>query len=183
MAKLTVQLNPDRTQGGMLSIFDQNGIQVGYGLSVLGKAAFDDANAHGNPTADPTLPYGDTPTGTYNILSVTGCVPPYDNTHSYGPNGVIRLDPQSGQATTGKANGRTGILIHGGDLGVGGALRRTNGCMRLRDDEMEYLLQQMTLLSPLDPVSTIEVAEMGGPSIFPCDTNSTCGEGDPPPGF
>lgn len=174
---------PDRTVGGFLLLYDNTGTQVGNGLSVLGKAAVNDATANGNPLADSKLPYGDTPTGTYNFLAITDCVPPYNNTHSYGVNGVMKLDPASGDAATAKANGRSGILIHGGDLGAGGQLRRTNGCLRLRDDEFAYLKNNINGLYPIDPITVIEVVEIGTPSAIACDINSTCGDGDPPPGF
>jgi len=183
MAKIRVQLNPDRTQGGILTIIDSTGAIVGNGLSVLAKAAVDDATAHGNPLADPTMAYGDTPTGTYNITGMPGFVFPYNNLHSYGPNGVIQLDPLSGQAAVAKANGRFGFLFHGGDPGPGGALRRTNGCMRLQNDEMAYLKDQINQLYPTDQVTTVEVSEVGVSSTIICDSNSSCGEGDPPPGF
>lgn len=116
-------------------------------------------------------------------MEITDFVPPYDDPHSYGINGVIKLDPASGDAATAKGNGRTGILIHGGELGIGGQLRRTNGCLRLRDDEFAYLKSNINNLLPIDPITIIEVLEIGTPSPIPCDLNSTCGESDPPPGF
>lgn len=184
MSKISIQLTPDRTVGGLLLLYDSVGNQVGNGLSVLGKAAINTATVNGNPTCDPNQPFGDTPTGTYNFIAITDFVPPYDNPHSYGINGVIKLDPTSGNAAIAKANGRTGILIHGGDLGPGGMLRRTNGCLRLRDDEFYYLKDKINnFLLPLDPITSVEVLEIGTPSPISCDTNSTCDEGDPPPGF
>ena len=183
MSTISVQLTADRTVGGFLLLFDSAGNQVGNGLSVLGKAAINDATSQGNPLCDPTLPYGDTPTGTYNFLSITDFVFPYNNAHSYGVNGVIKLDPATRDAAVAKTNGRTGILIHGGELGAGGQLRRTNGCLRLRDDEFLYLKNNINNLMPIDPVTFVEVLEIGAPSTITCDTNATCGESDPPPGF
>jgi hypothetical protein len=113
MSKISVQLTADRTVGGFLLLYDGGGNQVGNGLSVLGKAAINDASAQGNPFCDPTMIYGDTPAGTYNFIGITDFGPPYDNPHSYGINGVIKMDPATGDAATAKANGRTGILIHG----------------------------------------------------------------------
>src|SRR5437016_1174155 len=111
MSKIIVQLTVDRTVGGFLLLFDSTGNQIGDGLSVLGKAANNDASDHGNPLADPKFLYGDTPYGVYNFIEITDFVPPYDNNHSYGANGVIKLDPVSGDALIAKRNGRTGILI------------------------------------------------------------------------
>ncbi len=184
MSKILVQLNPDRTQGGMLSIYDSSGSQVGYSLSVLGKAAVDTATAHGNPLADPILQFGDTPAGDYDFIALTDYTPPYTDTRKYGPNGVIKLDPNGGQALIAKNNGRTGILIHGGDLNPGGSLRRTNGCLRLRNDEYNYLKTQAINLSLTDPLTVVQVYEVGSTSSsISCGTNASCDEADPPPGF
>lgn len=183
MATIDVQLTPDRTVGGFLILRDGTGAQVGNGLSVLGKAAVNTATANGNPVCDPTLKFGDTPTGDYTLLKMTEYVAPYNVSKKYGPNGVIQMDPSSGDAATAQANGRTGILIHGGDLGAGGQLRRTNGCLRLRNDEYVYLKGLINGLLPTDPVTTISVSELGTPSHLPCDNNADCDEDDPPPGF
>lgn len=182
MARIKVELNSNRTLGGILVVKKNNGQQHGYGLSVLGKAAFNDAAQHGNPLAEQIRPYGDTPTGTYRILAVTNFGSPYTDTRKYGNQGVIKLEPQTGNALIARNNGRTGILIHGGDLGAGGQLRRTNGCLRMANDELAYLKQLINELSISDPVTILEVVESGVPNA-PCFNNSTCGEGDPPPGF
>lgn len=183
MSTISVQLTADRTQGGMLTIKDHTGAQVGYGLSVLGKAAIDNAAAHGNRACDPLQLFGDTPTGSYNFLEMTEFVAPYNNAHSYGPYGVIRMDPATGDAYQAKLNGRTGILIHAGDLGPGGTLRRTNGCLRLMNEEYKYLKDQINALSVGDPLTRIDVTETGTPAAQPCADNSSCEESDPPPGF
>lgn len=181
MTKIKAELNSDRTFGGILSVIKSNGIQHGYGLSVLGKAAFDEAELHGNPAADQLQSYGDTPTGSYTVLAVVAYGPPYSDKHKYGNNGVIKLDPQTGNALTAKYNGRKGILIHGGDL-KNGQLRRTNGCLRMPNDEFAYLKGLINELSISDPVTILEVFESGNPNT-PCSDNASCGEGDPPPGF
>ena len=181
MSTIMVELNPDRTLGGELSIVRSDGTQEGYSLSVLGKAANNDAALHGNPMANQLVLYGDTPTGTYSIIEITDGT--YrGNIHSYGPNGVIKLRPTSGNAAAAAANGRTGLLIHGGDLGPGGLLRRTNGCLRLTNDEFRYLKNTILNLSIGDRADVVKVLDTGIVSTRAFN-NDTCGDGDPPFGL
>ena len=181
MSAIIVELNPDRTLGGELRIVKSDGTQEGYGLSVLGKAAYNDAGLHGNPSANQLVLYGDTPTGTYSVLEITNG--PYrGNAHSYGPNGVIKMAPTSGNAATAAANGRTGLLIHGGDLGAGGLLRRTNGCLRLSNEEFLYLKNTVLSISISDPADVVKVLDTGNVSNQSFN-NDTCGDGDPPFGL
>ncbi|OQP38619.1 hypothetical protein A4H97_18005 [Niastella yeongjuensis] len=181
MSKIVVQLNADRTLGGQLKVVNSSGAQQGFGFAALGKAANNDAAAHGNPGANQLFLFGDTPTGTYSIKTITDG--PYKgNTKSYGPNGVFKLDPVSGNAALAETNGRIGILIHGGDLGPNAQLRRTNGCLRMRNDEFLALKTLVQNLSISDPVDVLEVFE-NGTSADPSFNNDTCGDGDPPPDF
>jgi hypothetical protein len=93
------------------------------------------AKRHGNPTMDPTLPYGHLPTGTYRgVISV-----PRHPERSYGSDPVIVLNPLRGQCAVAKANGRFGLLIHGGET-RGDELRPTYGCLRLSDVAMGMLV-------------------------------------------
>lgn len=84
---------------------------------------------------------GNTPTGTYDgSVFVSTKDFPQD---SYGPWGAVRLTPTSGNALTAeRVFGRTGLLIHGGDLSRPGywrganQLRATYGCLRVSNDDM-----------------------------------------------
>jgi len=68
--------------------------------------------------------------GTYRCVAVNFAKwPP----RSYGA-AFILLDPQTGDAYLAKDNGRAGLAIHGGDPDQNGALRATEGCLRLYND-------------------------------------------------
>ncbi len=95
MSKIKVELNPNRTLGGSLSVKKSNGQPHGYGMSVLCKAAFNDATQHGNPLAEQIRQYGDTPTRTYRIITVTNYGPPYGDQSKYSNQGVIKIDQQT----------------------------------------------------------------------------------------
>src|SRR5882757_9521558 len=156
MSKLLVQLDPDRTKIGAISLIDKFGVTVQF-LSALGKASRTDATAHGNPTCSTVVVFGDTPLGEYNITGIedtsgfTG-----KKLASYGNKGRIRLDPTAGDALLAKMNGRTGLLIHG--KGKDNAFTRlivTNGCVRMLNSEIKVLIDSMIDLDLWgDPTTT-----------------------------
>lgn len=181
MASLLAQFEQDRTQVGVIGLIDGNGATV-MSYSALGKAANDTAAANGNPGALPLYPYGDTPTGMYTVGAVvcSGAGTKYPS-HSYGDVGVIPIVPLSGDALTAKNNGRTGLLIHGGDPGNGQLLRRTCGCIRMMNSELADMISKMTDLQIQgDPVQNLTVQESPSGGKGPCDDNTTCEESDPP---
>jgi len=112
---------------------DHNNVVLGP-FPARGKADSYDAEKHGNPDRYPTLPYGDHPYGSYNVVLVQADKPTF---HTYGPFFLL-LDPVSGDALKAKKNGRTGIGIHGGDPATEetpwGWLRATDGCLRTTND-------------------------------------------------
>ncbi len=86
---------------------------------------------------------GNTPVGDYDGTFGSATDFPAD---SYGTHGYVRMKPLSGNALLAEqAFGRTGILIHSGTLGGPsywrgyGALRATKGCLRVREEDMEFL--------------------------------------------
>lgn len=95
-----------------------------------------DAAAHDNPTEDATRPFGDHPFGEYRVVDVRWTVTERDR-RRYGPVRLV-LDPIAGDALKAKENGRAGLAIHGGPT-RDGALRATNGCLRVDDDTAEAL--------------------------------------------
>jgi len=106
-------------------------------------------------------------------------------TRKYGDNGAVSLVPASGDALTAQANGRTGIMIHGGALDSAGLLRRTNGCVRLSNDDMATLVGAINALGG-DALTTITIRspmlfDAGAPDE-PDDDGNPYDEGDPPPG-
>lgn len=81
--------------------------------------------------------YADTPTGTYKIKGWSKRLP-MANRAAYGPNDVLELDYQEGEA----AGKRNGIHLHGGrQEGKGGKHMRyllsvTQGCIRIYDEDI-----------------------------------------------
>ena len=121
MPTIAAELPQDRTKLGTVSLLADDGTLVAGPFAAYGRADGGTAAANGNATRSSVLPFGDTPTGTYSVpgLEATG-----DGTtrssHSYGPNGAIRLNPLTGDAATGATLGRQYLLIHGGDPNAAG---------------------------------------------------------------
>lgn len=157
-----------------------------YGpVPVLGRAARDTAKARGNPSGNPLLGYGDTPTGGYRVVNIVangaGTTRPISQ---YGQSGSLVLDPQSGEAKDAKKNGRTGLLIHAGRHAFSSvvgpeSLKPTNGCVRMLDWQLAQLIDAIrshTLVFPGDVV-----VEVGGPEGATGDIDETVNDVDPPP--
>jgi hypothetical protein len=181
MPEIVVDLPTDRTHPGTLTIQDDDGNIIAGPFDALGKSDNQAAIGHGNPTRDPTQPYGDTPTGGYNS---TGYVATGDGTafpsHSYGPNGAIVLDPTDGQAQSAEDNGRTGLLIHGGDPGSNGALRPTYGCIRLSNGDMAEVMKTCRADGNTNRCTVAQVEGAGdGPPADEAD-GGDAGASDPP---
>lgn len=146
---IQVRLHPDRDRVGTLTVY-YKGFMVAGPFSVLGRSNDGLARKHGNSTRDPLLPYGDTPTGWYRagLRSTDAYSQTYGkeysgvkNGYSFGNEGLVVLDPYSGQALQAKRppNGRVGILAHAGSLSRDGGLRPTAGCLRLSPSDMQTL--------------------------------------------
>jgi hypothetical protein len=184
MPIVVVQLPADRIQKGTLSLVADDGATVLAGpFQAYGKADGQTAAANGNSTRNTLLPFGDTPLGTYSVpgMEVTGDGTGR-STHSYGPNGAIRLNPISGDAATAAIAGRQYLLIHGGDLNGAGALRPTNGCIRLSNADMASLVNSIAVEAQITgapnscSLGTLEVSIFG-----PGGVDDGYDEGDPPP--
>lgn len=183
--KIEVKLPTDRTKTGTLKLIDEKTGLILFGpVSVLGRAASNDAKAHGNPTRDPLKPYGDTPLGTYAVVSVlsngTGTSRPVAQ---YGQSGSIRLDPTGGDAAKAKTNGRTGLLIHAGRHALSSliepkVLKPTNGCIRMRDWDMQGLIDAIRENGLLFPGKLI--MDVGSEGVT-ADIDESISDGDPPP--
>lgn len=126
---IKIILPKDRTKLGKLYIKEKEFV-------CYGKADNAGAIRRGNPSRDPLKLFGDTPTGVYRCY-VTGPLKP---PRTYGIHKVIYLGPVSGNAKKAEKNGRSGLLIHGGDLGSGGRLRPTFGCIRVSNEDMKEIL-------------------------------------------
>ena len=143
---------PHRGRPGGLVALDDDG-NVIHRCYVLGKADGQEAARRGNPTRNPLLPFGDTPTGLWRCVRGDVVAP----ASTYGTNAVIRLEPISGDAA--KATKRKGIWLHGGAPGtaqVYGYLRPTFGCLRITDDDMRSIWM---LAATFGEPETLEVKE------------------------
>ncbi len=175
---IVVKLNPDRTKGGELLVVDKNQRLIAGPFPTLGKAANNTAARKGNPEASQVLPFGDTPSGGYRMRHMTATS--HLNQSSYGPHGAIVLEPTDGNALLAQANGRTGLWIHGGAPGPNGGLRRTNGCLRLSNENMTKLISAIVEGSALPEANRCEVSEVTI-TVYPDDGGDDYDEGDPPP--
>ena len=152
-------------------------------FQTYGKADGQTAAANGNSTRNTLLPFGDTPLGTYAVpgMEVTGDGTGR-STHSYGPNGAIRLNPTDGDAATAAIAGRQYLLIHGGDLNAAGALRPTNGCLRLSNADMKSLINSIAVEAQISgPPNSCSVSVLTVSVFGPGGMDDGYNEGDPPP--
>jgi len=181
---IKVNLPADRTKTGSLTLERSDGSSLVSDLPALGKSDNARAAKANNEQRKPTLPYGDTPEGTYAVPSIvdTGAGTPYSK-RSYGPAAAIVLQPTGGEALTAAANGRVGLLIHGGDPGANGRLRATHGCIRLSNGDMDKLLKAIQDAGNNVVFNRCEVVRLsvlvGGDS----DEGAGDDESDPPPGI
>lgn len=136
---IKIELLPDRTKVGCLTLFSDNGNPICGPFPALGLADDAVALSHHNPNRDSLLPYGDTPLGTYNFSLVKSLTP----RHAYGPHGAIAIKPLGGPALIAQRNFRSGLLIHSGDAGPRYTLRPTHGAIRLFDADMELLMHHL----------------------------------------
>ena len=144
---LNVLLPKNRNHPGRLRI-EVSGIPkaefpiLGRGSTKVGK------KPTGNPSLNPYLYAGNTPTGTYTSQGLE------DTSHweqsSYGPWGAVQLRAVSGDALVAEKLGRTGLLIHGGAPGRFEGFRSTLGCLRLSNDDM-FRLRNFLLEAAEDP--------------------------------
>ncbi len=174
----------ERLSPGTLHVENERGEVVFGPVAALGRADQATAAANNNPSRDPREPYGDTPTGAYLPVGFTLKA----DEGTYGPHGVIILDPVAGDAAQAKANGRSGLLIHAGDARQSnGELRATNGCVRLSNTAMANFIRVLSYFrtvenrtpnqcSVLDTSTPVTVTETVVPA---CDNAG----GDPPPRF
>lgn len=186
MADLTinVQLPFDRTRTGLLTLTGSDGATLAGPFEVLGKSDNARAAKEGNASRDPTLPFGDTPAGTYSVPRIidTGSGTNY-SLRSYGPHEAIVLKPESGEAVDAAKNGRVGLLVHSGDLGKNGRLRATHGCLRLSNEEMKSLLDAIRAATNNDSELRCEAARVSVIVGGEADEGAGADESDPPPGI
>lgn len=147
---LRALLPRNRWNSGRLWVETSAGAILAGPWPCRGKADGQIALLHGNPSRDPTKPYGDHPTGTYKVSALIHNKPPV---RSYGPCFIL-LDPVGGEALMAEEAQRLGLAIHGGDLTAEGTLRATEGCLRVTNTTA-------TILAGLVSVGTPYICEEG----------------------
>ncbi len=179
---IEVSLPANRRQAGTMTVRDTQGTVLLANITVLGRADLSTAAKENNKTADPTKPFGHTPTGGYRVTQIfsTGDGTQYP-ADKYGPNGAIRLEPSSGTALVAKLNGRTGLLIHAGrDPGPGGKLVPTNGCLRVLNADVKRIIAAIVSSSDNAAQNRCDVVDVTvGVAEAAPDQGVT--DGDPPP--
>lgn len=147
VSRITVCFSAQREEPGTLKAFDAAGRLVSGPWPAVGKADPALAAAGGNPSCDRLQRFGDTPTGTYEVIGLLPAGSDARAVSRFGPHGILKLRPVSGEAAEADANGRTMLLIHGGD----DPLAATDGSIRVPDPAMA----EIVLLVPDDP-STLQ---------------------------
>ncbi len=137
MSRIIVELPLDRGFCGRLIAFDDLGKLLCGPFPVAARAGDARAQAEGNPSRNPMLRYGDTPTGNYRVTRIVRHEA--DAHERFGPNGVLVLEATGGDAALAEANGRYRLFIQGGSLAANGALRSTSGSLRLRNEDLATL--------------------------------------------
>jgi hypothetical protein len=181
MIEIVVELPADRRYLGTLTLKNDQGRVVAGPFPAFGKADNITAINHANAARDPTLPYGDTPEGSYEVTSAVATGDgTHFSSHSYGVSGALALRPVNGQALTAAGNGRTGLMIHGGELGAGGRVRPTHGCIRLSDADMAALITGLETIATAGNAPVCSIQRINA-TVTMGDTDAGEDDGDPPP--
>jgi hypothetical protein len=177
MSKIVVRLPKDRNYTGILRFENDKGqIELGPFLCI-GRASDLAASDAGNHSRLPLLRFGDTPTGVYKVRGIVESGPgsPYDSV-LYGSEGIVLLQPTSGDAALAEANGRFLLAIHGGRTAAQRRLRSTNGCIRMYDHDLSLLIGRLVWEANV----TCECAEViEFPTALYVGVDATYNEGDP----
>ena len=143
IASMSVVLPPDRSRPGTLLALMVDGTLLSGPWPAIGRADERFAATQGNPSRIRTLPFGDVPTGAYEL---SGKPPtPAGSEAAFGRFGALSFSPLDGEAAAAEAVGRTGLLLHGGRNWQAS----TDGSLRVPDLAMEEMLSML----PADPVA------------------------------
>jgi hypothetical protein len=139
---IIANFSADRDYKGVLKMYNGSGTLVFGPVEALGRGSNHADNDFDHSNWDMTN--GDTPTGGYNASVVDAGTP----SSSYGTNKRVLMDPTSGNALIAEDNGRTGIMIHGGDAATDSSatwypLRPTYGCIRLSNANQATLISKI----------------------------------------
>lgn len=129
--ELHAHLPRDRSGYGELRLVNRRGETIAGPWMCRGKSDSQRAKRAGNPTRDPLLPYGDHPTGTWELTHYVARherADPEEAFAKYGP-GFLLLKGVEGAAEEAMAR-RSAIGIHAGRDLPDGSLMVTYGCLR-----------------------------------------------------
>jgi hypothetical protein len=179
MNHLLIEFSLDRRYSGALSLFNQRGDRICGPYPVAGRSTSSLAAAHGNARRDPTLLYGDTPTGSYRLSQILKSGKGTSlSTAEFGPHGVAVIEATSGAAAAAEANGRFHLLIEAGQPAADGALRSTVGALRLANEHLRILIAALRKGGEL----RCDVVELeGGPQLGLVVDDECCEDEDPVP--
>lgn len=137
---LRIELPANRDFTGTIALLDGAGSCLAGPFAACARTGDQLAESHGNPSRATTLPYGDTPLGTYRVVAFipTGAGTKYRR-ELFGTRGALVLRAMRGDAALAEANGRFEILIHGGPPSQDGRLRATSGGVRVSDADLTAL--------------------------------------------
>jgi hypothetical protein len=144
-----VDLRSNRRLLGTVHIQEDNFNIVCGPFLINGSADRKSAEEAGNPSMDPLLPFGHTPTGDYHIKALIGPDMIRDS-DSYGPKALL-LEAVSGQASEAEGNGRGLVAIHGGSTSAEGMLLPTNGSLRMFNNDIEFLFSCISAFAQSSP--------------------------------
>src|SRR4051812_47414562 len=147
---LTIKVKVPKQLGGAASVEVWSGgsrVAAGSGAA---SASADLATRHGNPGRDPLRPWGDAPSGDYQLLAKGPA--PEGSEAEYG-NHVLVFQPMGGTALEAEAFGRLLLLVYAGPAGKDGRLRPTQGGVRLQPELFDQLLREVRR----DPETVLEI--------------------------
>lgn len=148
--RLVIRLPKNRDRYGSLTLHDTAGGIIEGPFPAIGRAGSALAHGAGNPDRLPTKPFGDTPLGIYRLRRLEPTPTAPKRLTSHGPHGRLILAPVSGDAALAEAAGRFEFAIQGGPLGPNGALRATDGAIRVHDSTIWILLDALRGREGLD---------------------------------
>lgn len=159
MSLLVLVVPRSRRHCGRAALVGANGRVLAGPFRVLATASARVARRHGNPTRDPSLPFGHPPAGRYLLTDV---LPPNvvhpRRPHRFGTSGGIVLRRAQGQPF---AASRETIVLHGGPLDMDRRIRPTRGGLRMADADLDALTRALNdAFIRGDPASGLDLVDV-----------------------